>query len=267
LIGVGELNRLARRGRVSDRAQEKDYVLAWLLAALSSLGPEQLVFKGGTALRRCYFVDYRYSQDLDFSLLAAPADLGLPEALARWFEWIREASGVGCQLADTPTLDATGFRTYIAYTGPLGASGARRSIKIDANSDEIIRTGVQSRPLLSHYSDLQAPRRMLTVYSLIEIWAEKARSLIQRTEPRDLYDLAELANFDTNLPREALPVYIDKIGDKGIDRGRLETRLTEAEQTFAQLWEERLTDQVAPVPHFNEIWRRIRRAFRDGGYF
>ena len=28
-----------------------------------------LVFKGGTALRLCYFEDYRYSADLDFSVV------------------------------------------------------------------------------------------------------------------------------------------------------------------------------------------------------
>jgi predicted nucleotidyltransferase component of viral defense system len=267
LIGVKELNQLARRGTVSDRAQEKDYVLAWLLAALSSLGPGQLIFKGGTALRRCYFLDYRYSEDLDFSLLVAPGDLNLPEAMAKWFEWIRGASGIGCEFNEKPTQDATGFRAYIAYTGPLGASGARRTIKIDANSDEVIRTTVESRPILSHYSDLQEPTHVLAVYSLIEIWAEKARSLIQRTEPRDLYDLGELVNFDSDLPRESLLVYIDKIADKGIDRGRLQARLQEAEETFARLWESRLSDQVPSIPHFNEVWRRVRRAFREGGYF
>lgn len=48
---------------------ERDYVLTHCLVAVSRL-PEaaSLVFKGGTALRICYFDDYRYSADLDFSL-------------------------------------------------------------------------------------------------------------------------------------------------------------------------------------------------------
>ena len=28
---------------------------------------ETLAFKGGTALKKCYFSDYRFSEDLDFS--------------------------------------------------------------------------------------------------------------------------------------------------------------------------------------------------------
>jgi len=30
---------------------------------------ERLAFKGGTALRRCWFENYRFSEDLDFSLI------------------------------------------------------------------------------------------------------------------------------------------------------------------------------------------------------
>jgi predicted nucleotidyltransferase component of viral defense system len=44
---------------------ERDYCLAWFLAGLSQsqLG-KLLIFKGGTALKRCYFGDYRFSEDL-----------------------------------------------------------------------------------------------------------------------------------------------------------------------------------------------------------
>ena len=67
MIGRPEISRLTGVGGVSEGAQEKDYVLAWRLAAQATLGPSSLVFKGGTALRRCYFPGYRYSEDLDFS--------------------------------------------------------------------------------------------------------------------------------------------------------------------------------------------------------
>ena len=49
---------------------EKDYVLGWLLASLGTLPlKEQWIFKGGTAIKKCYFETYRFSEDLDFSLL------------------------------------------------------------------------------------------------------------------------------------------------------------------------------------------------------
>jgi hypothetical protein len=60
VIGRPEIQRLARAGGVDERTQERDYVLAWLLAgmAVQDFG---LVLKGGTCLRRCHIPGYRYS--------------------------------------------------------------------------------------------------------------------------------------------------------------------------------------------------------------
>ena len=60
-------NRLARAGgrRIVESVLERDYCLAWFFAGLSRTPlREVLAFKGGTALKRCYFADYRFSEDL-----------------------------------------------------------------------------------------------------------------------------------------------------------------------------------------------------------
>src|ERR1700739_4236356 len=66
--------RLGKEGRrrIPESALERDYCLAGSLCALaaSDLKP-RLGFKGGTALKRCYFGDYRFSEDLDFTLREA----------------------------------------------------------------------------------------------------------------------------------------------------------------------------------------------------
>ncbi|ETR70322.1 MAG: hypothetical protein OMM_08900 [Candidatus Magnetoglobus multicellularis str. Araruama] len=48
---------------------EKDYAISYILAgiAFQSILNEILVFKGGTALKKLFFGDYRFSEDLDFS--------------------------------------------------------------------------------------------------------------------------------------------------------------------------------------------------------
>ena len=48
---------------------EKDYILSWILAGISANKKLQneLIFKGGTALKKCYFGNYRFSEDLDFT--------------------------------------------------------------------------------------------------------------------------------------------------------------------------------------------------------
>jgi len=55
--------------RIPEPVIERDYVLAWFLTGLAGHPlREVLAFKGGTALRRCWFEDYRFSEDLDFTL-------------------------------------------------------------------------------------------------------------------------------------------------------------------------------------------------------
>ncbi len=52
--------------RIPEAVIERDYVLAWFLTGLAGHPlSEVLAFKGGTALRRCWFEDYRFSEDLD----------------------------------------------------------------------------------------------------------------------------------------------------------------------------------------------------------
>ena len=48
---------------------QKDYALSYLLAGIAEvpLLGETLVFKGGTCLRKAYFLGYRFSEDLDYT--------------------------------------------------------------------------------------------------------------------------------------------------------------------------------------------------------
>ena len=67
------LQEARRRLALPWEALERDYLLSWGLTGISQMPTlrDMLVFKGGTALRKCYFGDYRFSEDLDFSALAA----------------------------------------------------------------------------------------------------------------------------------------------------------------------------------------------------
>ena len=63
---------------------ERDYLLSWVLAGIAHVEAlrHTLVFKGGTALKKCYFGDYRFSEDLDFTAIgSAPTDAAMEDAL------------------------------------------------------------------------------------------------------------------------------------------------------------------------------------------
>src|SRR5215472_11708543 len=90
-------NRLAKIGgrRIPESVLERDYCLAWFLAelALSRL-QRNLAFKGGTALKRCYFGDYRFSEDLDFTLLQPLPFEEIRQELEPIYAAVREASAI-----------------------------------------------------------------------------------------------------------------------------------------------------------------------------
>ena len=68
-----DLARIAGRLGVPVEVVEKDYVLSYVLAGIVDVPALRgLCFKGGTALKKIYFGDYRFSEDLDFSAVDGP---------------------------------------------------------------------------------------------------------------------------------------------------------------------------------------------------
>jgi predicted nucleotidyltransferase component of viral defense system len=81
---------------------EKDYVLGWLLAGIPrhSALSETWIFKGGTCLRKCYYETFRFSEDLDFTIVAGGPEE--PDRLTEIFGeiagWLRDESGIEIRL-------------------------------------------------------------------------------------------------------------------------------------------------------------------------
>lgn len=69
VIRDAEIRRIAGAAGVAPRIVELDYVLGWALRGIASHESlaDQLIFKGGTCLRKGHFPRYRFSEDLDFT--------------------------------------------------------------------------------------------------------------------------------------------------------------------------------------------------------
>ncbi|HTF66865.1 MAG TPA: nucleotidyl transferase AbiEii/AbiGii toxin family protein, partial [Edaphobacter sp.] len=81
--------------RIPEAVLERDYCLAWFLVGLSqSKLRDLLIFKGGTALKRCHFGDYRFSEDLDFTLARRVEFAEIREGLEELYELVAQASGI-----------------------------------------------------------------------------------------------------------------------------------------------------------------------------
>lgn len=66
MIPIREIKEIARRLSVPpSNLIERDYAQNWLLACLDT---REMVFKGGTCIRKVFIENYRFSDDLDFTL-------------------------------------------------------------------------------------------------------------------------------------------------------------------------------------------------------
>ena len=86
MIKGAEIQKKAFQEGVRDLQIEKDYVLSWVLRgiALHARLSAIMVFKGGTVLKKVYFENYRFSEDLDFTLIESCTNEQI-------FEWFNEA--------------------------------------------------------------------------------------------------------------------------------------------------------------------------------
>ena len=71
MISKNELLEHAKAFSLNPEIVEKDYILGWILAGIAHNQHinNSWVFKGGTCLKKCYFETYRFSEDLDFTIL------------------------------------------------------------------------------------------------------------------------------------------------------------------------------------------------------
>jgi len=70
MIGQAEVRRIAHRLGVDPLVVDHDYILGCFfhLVAHQDDVNNSWMFKGGTALAKCYFPQYRFSEDLDFTV-------------------------------------------------------------------------------------------------------------------------------------------------------------------------------------------------------
>ena len=62
-----EIRKFSKKWDIPQDTVDKDYVLGHFLSEIYQHFEDKIIFKGGTCLRKCYFPDYRFSEDLDFT--------------------------------------------------------------------------------------------------------------------------------------------------------------------------------------------------------
>lgn len=250
MISIAELKRIAANSGVALSAVEKDYALTWILSALSKTKyKEQFVFKGGTALRKVYFPDWRYSEDLDFTATTSFSEEELNNFLKAINSYLIEKIGISIAVKSMH-LNPEYAQLKVQFVGPLNHEN---TIKFDLSFNELIVLQPESRPILSEYSDRE--KHFLLAYPLEEILAEKIRSILQRGKTRDYYDVWKILKLRSKLiDKETVKkVLAEKCQFKNLVCN--EELLFEKEKIYEaqQFWEKGLAHQINNLPDFKIV--------------
>ncbi|MFH1428249.1 MAG: nucleotidyl transferase AbiEii/AbiGii toxin family protein [Candidatus Margulisiibacteriota bacterium] len=270
MIAKHEIMTVSQQIKLRSDIVEKEYVLGWLLAGINQHPTLQSnwLFKGGTCLKKCFFETYRFSEDLDFTIIN-------PEQLAEPFlkntfqditEWIYEQSGIQFPKETirfevfTNTRSTISVEGYVGYIGPLQRKTNIPRVKLDLTADEkVVEPAIQS-PVHHPYTDNESSLMRISSYSFIELFAEKIRALAERARPRDLYDVIHcyrhrhlIKNYE-----KLITILEAKCTFKGIEIPSFNTIDNHPNKVeLSSEWENMMNHQVPILPPLDTFWDEL----------
>ena len=222
MIDDQEIRNLAAQLVVPESQIRRDHLLSHLIGALPL--EDRVVFIGGTALNRTHLPDVRLSEDLDVHLVAGKADDLVDKLL----------QGVRLEFPGISVISRS--RHYDVDTYLLGVDGLRVRIQVISNRPQWIDLPTETTPVRLRYSDLPASANLI-VPAVDAFAAMKLTAYVDRTAPRDLFDLKELTERGA-LNAKSLKLTRQLLG-RSLARQEFESVPTDDQ------WEVELSHQVA----------------------
>ena len=262
---------------------ERDYLISWIIAAINEKETLQktLVLKGGAALRKCYFGEYHFSEDLDFTgLRGAPRGDALLDAIRKSCEAAMRmlddfaSVEIVCERYTEKKPHPGGQEAFILRGKLPWHRQPRASVMIEVSMDEMILRPSQRAKILHDYGEhLDAE---IEVYALEEIVAEKLRAILQfakrieergwsRSRARDYYDLwCVLGTFRDRLEFSGFASLLaEKCAARNVSFKGPEDFFQEGILThIARTWNQWLGPLVQVLPAFETVIAELRPQVR-----
>lgn len=255
----------------------RDHALSYVLAGTADTAPlvRYAVFKGGTALRKCHFAGYRYSEDLDFS--TRELHTWTSREMSALLADVCEAAQARAEEIEAPySFEARKERHHedrlsqhdfrIAVTFPTGAT---LHVKVELTQNEPIIQPIESRSILHQFSD-ESLDVTLPVYSLDEVVLEKLRAFLQTAanlerrdwtnRARDLYDLWWLWTREAAVSWSALrkPLALKAAARAVRFDGPADFLDVRVLRSYRESWQTRLRNVVPELPPFEASLESLR---------
>ncbi len=267
MIKPGELQKKAHALGVRDQQIEKDYILSWILFGIAHHKhlATTIAFKGGTVLKIIYFEGYRFSEDLDFTLLNNEISNDL---IFSWFreifQFIKDEANIPLEIIDLSEQEDTrppdgqgGITFYIRYVGPLGGQGDHKKVKVDISRSEKLEFTPVTKDAIISYSDMK--EYQLLCYPLEEVLVEKLRSVMQRMQARDFYDIWYLLEEHRMDIGSYLGEFEAKCKSKQLTHTDFPKKLNERLPQYKARWKGSLSEQIKDLPEFERVEREVLR--------
>ncbi|GHT54557.1 hypothetical protein AGMMS49982_19420 [Bacteroidia bacterium] len=262
MISKNEINRLAQEQKVRTATIDKDWVLGHFIDAIYTL-PEcrnSLIFKGGTCLKKCRFPDYRFSEDLDFTVTNENFVFDM-KTLKKIVELVAERTEMLLRIQSLENLQfnnqITGYCAKIKFWGadhskkqqPPEPNRWQTGIKIEIILYEKMIFTPEIANITHNYSDkLTENAQNIPIYSINEVLAEKIRALIQRsyTAPRDYFDIWYLSKHIKNIDwLEVIKGFYKKIEYKNLQFSGIEQLINARnDKILKSAWKNSLEHQI-----------------------
>jgi len=260
-----EIESLAEAQSVLKSTIDKDWVLGHFMDGIYSIPElkEVLIFKGGTCLRKCYFPNYRFSEDLDFTCTNATFEL-TKKLLNQVVQVITNNTEIPLHIEELKPLKhndkLTGYKAIIKFWGadhprnqaPPPPERWTTSIKIEIILYELMVFPTEIKQVHHPYSDQLSQNPLeIPCYAIEEVLSEKFRALIQRsyTAPRDFYDIWYLANHVNEIDWQKVKLaFFEKMKYKGIEFKTIEQMINvDNDKLLKAAWQNSLGHQIPKV--------------------
>lgn len=249
MIPSREIREKARECGVPETTVERDYAQNWLLKYLPT---KNMILNGGTGIRKLYIANYRFSDDLDFTLLEDLEKEDLEDQISNAVKGAKEESGINFDARLKIDENVNGYVAPVHFR-VMRNVGNPLKIKLDFTNakKEIILLPIEKKSIIHPYSDDY--KAEIIAYSLEEIVAEKTRALFERTRPRDLYDVWYLWNMVNK--GKVLELLEEKCRFKNVIINT--SSLINRKSDFNNAWEVSLRHQLKQPPDFNKTFDKI----------
>jgi predicted nucleotidyltransferase component of viral defense system len=224
---------------------EKDYLQQIFLLFFSRYVKDEFIFKGGTALQKCYGLN-RFSEDLDFTFMK---EIDINKIINKICE---EISSFGFDSYSEETKGRIS-RTYrIKIKGPLfdGNEKSIASLRIEISLRNDLILPPETKEIISVYNDI--PPYLICTMNLNEILAEKIRTVLQRQKARDIYDIHFILKKGAKANKKLIQEKCQKLG-LDFDKDLFTKRVKE----IKKIWQQELLGYVSFIPDFNEVLKEI----------